>query len=526
MDIYTGENFSLIEEKEKVYIKVSKSNQNLKEISTILNEFPRIKVDNFLNLRNAVRNADNDLIVIGQFLPEIDVYITSDEMECRIQLNLSQDYINNSSREIVSMIIKALEENDVKEGIVKEAFGRNFPSGEFITVAKGSAAIRGEDAKVRYYEFSEKKPVINSQGKANFYELNLIDQVEKGEWLGEKILPTNGVDGKTVTGKKIPAQKGKDQPLRYDPKSVEITKEGNRKVLRAKKNGAVKKINGRIKVEDHLIIPDDVDFSTGNIDFDGHITVEGTVKDGFSVTATKDISINGDIGLGAVDKIESYEGSVYIKGGINGKSRAVITAGKDVYIKFCNETSIRAGGTIDIGLYSIDCNLEANKIVFDQYKGRMIGGEIDAKTQIIAGTIGNKYEKKTEVRVQGFNRIAIKDALVQLLEEYKSLLSYAEKIKMELDIYSFKYQMKRSDELDPEFDHLVRQYDQTMDKVNQLNDKRLELQSILKSRGEGEVSIYQAAFPQTFLRIKAIKQKIDKLVKGTFYVKDNNLHYE
>jgi len=64
------------------------------------------------------------------------------------------------------------------------------------------------------------------------------------------------------------------------------------------------------------------------------VTIKGTVADGFSVVAVKDVEILGTIGIGSVKEVVSKEGSIYIKGGIAGKNKAVIKAKKDVYTKY------------------------------------------------------------------------------------------------------------------------------------------------------------------------------------------------
>jgi len=94
--------------------------------------------------------------------------------------------------------------------------------------------------------------------------------------------------------------------------------------LYALKSGAVHYEGDRISVSNHLEIDGDVDFKTGNINFDGFVTIKGTVADGFSVVAVKDVEILGTIGIGSVKEVVSKEGSIYIKGGIAGKNKAVI----------------------------------------------------------------------------------------------------------------------------------------------------------------------------------------------------------
>lgn len=61
------------------------------------------------------------------------------------------------------------------------------------------------------------------------------------------------------------------------------------------KDAVVTYKDGKIAVGNHLIIDGDVGIETGNIEFDGSFTVQGIVQSGFSVKATKDISILGGL---------------------------------------------------------------------------------------------------------------------------------------------------------------------------------------------------------------------------------------
>lgn len=109
--------------------------------------------------------------------------------------------------------------------------------------------------------------------------------------------------------------------MHYDKNSVREERKGGVTYLYALKSGAVHYEGDRISVSNHLEIDGDVDFKTGNINFDGFVTIKGTVADGFSVVAVKDVEILGTIGIGSVKEVVSKEGSIYIKGGIAGKKQ-------------------------------------------------------------------------------------------------------------------------------------------------------------------------------------------------------------
>ncbi|WP_432408432.1 DUF342 domain-containing protein [Wukongibacter sp. M2B1] len=526
-NIYSNDFFDLLESDGEVYVKVHMAGFDMRSFNLILEENPRVMLTNFLGLKKALETASNEEVKIGKFRPLIEVILSKDEMNCKVRVNYTEDYLIENRKNITTDILIELNRNGIKEGVMSDAINSEYRSYEEFLVAQGTLPINGEDAKVKYYELSERKPTIRKDGTTNYYDLNLIDVVYKGDWLGEKIPPTDGKDGITVTGKRLAAKKGKEKLLRYDTRSIKRTIKDGKFVLEALVDGAVTFKKGKICVENHLVLEGDVDYSSGNIDFDGFVTVKGTVKDGFSIKAKHDISILSPMGIGATGKIHSTNGSIFIKGGVNGKLITVIEAQKDVYVKYCNETKITAGGKIDIGYYSIDCNLKAEKIFMDKITGRLIGGNVYVGSQIITGTIGNKFEKRTNVNVDGFDRVAVKKEFEEVLKQYKTLVIHAEKLKADIEIYDLNFSINNDDEaLLEDYNKQLEKYDKLVEAIAQLDERRIMLQGVLRSRGEGQVSIAAGAYPKTHLELKRIRKKIDSVVRGTFYINGRELFFD
>ena len=63
-------------------------------------------------------------------------------------------------------------------------------------------------------------------------------------------------------------------------------------------------------------------------------------------------------------------------------------------------------------------------------------------------------------------------------------------------------------------------------KVYNLELKRKALMNYLATKGEGQVSISQKAYPHTLLQIKAFQKKLEKITTGTFYAIGKTLHFE
>ena len=49
---------------------------------------------------------------------------------------------------------------------------------------------------------------------------------------------------------------------------------------------------------------------------------------------------------------------------------------------------------------------------------------------------------------------------------------------------------------------------------------------MLESKGDGEITIGQMAYPDTNLQIKHMKKKLMESTKGTFFAQNNDIQFE
>lgn len=524
LELFRNYFLELTVKEDNLYIQVFNLGYDIREFNNIIAAFPVVHLTNFINLRKALLEANQELIHIGYIKSRVDVLISKDEMQASIFINVTKEELKENKDTLIEEITKALEAHGVVEGI-ENIYEKPLMSQCEIVIARGIPPVFGDDAKIINFEISEKKPIVKEDGSVNHYELNLIDNARAGDWLGERIPPKEGKPGMTVTGKLVPGKRGKDLNLKYDKKTVGLYEEDGKTILRALVDGAVKFDGNKIKIDNHLIIPSDVGYETGNISFDGYVTINGIVKDGFSVTAKYDISINGNMGICAVGKIQSKEGSIFIKGGIFGRNIAKIEAKKNVYVKYCNECSITAGEDINVGFYALDSNLNAQKVLLDPKYGKIIGGTIVARVKVVSGVIGNKSEKKTIINVQGFDRNAIRKEFETLLEKYKELLEEANAVKRQIEVFEYNLSGAEYANME-EYNKYVAKYEEIIYEIKLLDAARKNLQITLQTKGEGEIGIFEAAYPETFLEIKKMQKKISSVVSGSFYAENRELHHK
>ena len=521
--IYNSQNFLILMDDSKIYISVLSPNASVYNFNDILKCYPQVKVTYFSALQKALSDQTKEPVLIGSIKERYELDISSDEMKVFIKINIPNDEIESNKKIVISEIIDILKRNEISVGIKSEIFKNQLTSDKKILIAEGILPIPGEDSKLTYYKISSRKPRIDDSGETDFYELDLISNVKMGDWLGEKTLPRQGVDGMTVKGNIIPAKLGRDYRLKYDSKTVEEICEGEKYVLRAKNNGAVNFIGEKICVDNHLTITGNVDFETGNIYFDGSVTITGTVQDKFVVEATGDIEIKGYDGVGSIGRIQSTNGSIFIKGGVNGKGEGKIIAENSIYVKYVNEGHLEANNEISVSLYAYDSYLKASKIYINPRKGKIVGGEIHAKHKIVSGTIGNFQERPTIVNVEGFERIEIKEELDNLLLKSSSIISEASRMKRKLEIFEQNYE-RLDDRAKHTYTDFLLNYEDLLDEIRYIKGKADQLEDILKTRGEGEIKIFQSVYPKTMMEFKSLQKKINEAMKCSFYIKDYEIH--
>ncbi len=132
---------------------------------------------------------------------------------------VQEEFESKDKSELVQCIMEAIAQSKIVYGIDVHDIINVIEPLQKIQIAEGVLPVRGNDAQVKLYQVEDVKPKMVEDDTVNHYELNLINKVEKGAWLGERIEPKPGIPGKTVWGEIIPAQSGRQADLDYDKKN-------------------------------------------------------------------------------------------------------------------------------------------------------------------------------------------------------------------------------------------------------------------------------------------------------------------
>ncbi|WP_169314691.1 DUF342 domain-containing protein [Acetobacterium woodii] len=337
----------------------------------------------------------------------IEVSISDDKKQGFIKLEKKEEGCTTFTKE---QFMTALNENFIVFGIIESAVEKLAQRPIFnirIKVAAAEEPVDGEDGFVKLLvkKDSEYKPEYAEAKRVDYKDLNYFQMVKKGQVLCEIVKAKDGIAGTNILGEPIPTQKGKKA---FVPAGKNTSLNEDETLLIADCDGIVKFIN-TININEMLHISKNVDFSTGNINFSGDVTIDGDVSSGFSVKAGGNIIIKGVV---EDAKIEAA-GNVAIAKGIYGGNSGNIKVGKDLRCNYIENAVLNVGGDITVD-YIIDGKITCKgNIILAGTKELIIGGEIQLAGELIAKDIGNDREYPTIIRIIG-DKVVDEAELVRL----------------------------------------------------------------------------------------------------------------
>ncbi|MBN1649359.1 MAG: DUF342 domain-containing protein [Spirochaetales bacterium] len=392
-----------------------------------------------------VRAADNQYVKIADFVynPVNDAIITIDISDFDMKVFVTIQPPGKGGTDLdANSILNFLRNNGIVYGI-KEDVVRDLEQhpqyGTPVLLAEGTAPRHGSDAKV-VYNFAVDRTEIKlkeKDGRVDFKEMNLIQNVVEGQSLARKIPHQMGKNGSTVKGKIIPAKDGVDVKINIG-KNVKLSQDGMTAV--AAINGQVVIASDKLNVEPIYVVQGNVNLKTGgNVIFLGTVLVKGSVDDGFKVKAAGNIEVMGTVGKADLDA----EGDIIVHQGITAKSGGSIRAGKSVWAKFVENAEVEAGEMVVVSDGIINSKVSADKRVICQGKrASIVGGKVRATEEINAKQLGSVAGGETIVEV-GYDPKS-KAKLLDLETELNSIIKVEEEVDLNIHTLENILRMKKS----------------------------------------------------------------------------------
>jgi len=204
----------------------------------------------------------------------------------------------------------------------------------------------------------------DGQAAVDYYNLSCYITVNTGDVLGQLIAPTHGEDGVDVRGKMLPAKPGREFKHNLD-ESILIDGKGQ---YIAQINGVLQRDGDKLWISPELQVPQDVDFGTGNIRFDGDVEILRGVKDCFKVECTGDLITRGLVEAATIIVGGDYEAA----GGMASKEKGRLEVGGNMTARYLDNVEGKIKRDLQVQREMINCQLS-------------IGGSLEIPTSALIG---------------------------------------------------------------------------------------------------------------------------------------------
>lgn len=293
----------------------------------------------------------------------------------------------------VDDIKTSLREEDIVYGIVDDALIRGFLNSKVFRekpfkIAEGKAPVKGRDGTVTFFFDTDylKVGAVSETGAIDFKNRGEIPYVNEGTILAEITTAAPGKNGKDIFGRDLLIPEVKQVFLKCEH-GTSLSDDGKKVVATA--NGQPKlSFGNRLHVLSEIVIPGDVSFETGHVDFEGNVIIKGGVQNDFHV---KGANVTAD---------EVFAAHIIAKGDLvvkNGITGATLDVEGNIKAKFINKSTIKAYGNVVADREIIDCTIQTSACVVSH--GKIVSSHVSAKLGIEAHDIGTEISKPCHLKI-------------------------------------------------------------------------------------------------------------------------------
>jgi hypothetical protein len=433
-------------------------------------------------------NKISQNIVLDVSRDGMNGYITLYDDEKLDIMNKKEDSVNGDFEKDINQIIEdikgvfkiGLKEDELKSVLLNKYYN------DKVCIAEGILPTQGKDGFIKYHFNLEKNltPKVSIDGTVDYRELDIINNVNKGDILAEVISPKEGKNGYRVTGEIIPYKKGKNPILRYG-KNVRLLDNGI--YLAAEKDGLVECKDGKVIVSEIYEVPN-VDGKVGNIYFNGAVIVKGNALNGFQIKADGDVEVKGVVEGAYIEN----SGDVIVRQGIQGYNRLTVKTNGGVTTKFVENSIIKVNRSVTAeAIMHSEITARENIVVIGK-KGLIVGGICRAGKEIKAKTIGSTMATTTilevgvDPSVKGkYEQLKNSIGIIEVnLDKISKSLNLLDKLKKANRLDDKKMEMyvkllKTKDNLTEELKYLKEEYAITKEKVENLSKGRIKVEDVI-----------------------------------------------
>lgn len=284
-------------------------------------------------------------------------------------------------------VTEGIDQKAFDDFVVRAAAGQQQVD---VLLASGTPPVNGAD---EYISLSVQLSSAVRSGEEDVTNVNMhivqtFINVSAGDEIGRIIPAGTGTPGSNVTGQPIPPQPGKSMKCKIG-KNIHV--EDNGALLIADATGRFCQSSGEISVEEEYVVKGDVNFKIGSINFNGVVEVRGDVLDNFDITATKGLTVTGNIGVCSI-----VSGGDVTFCGMDGQDKGRIVCGGTLRAHFIHDAVLECAGDVIVDVEIHNCTIRTlGRIVVD--KGAIFGGSYIVRGGIEAKKLGSASAVHTKL---------------------------------------------------------------------------------------------------------------------------------
>ncbi len=468
--------------------KLVKSSQDLLRTLSVVNSLISDLPDQSVaSVHSQIHRREMDAIDHPQNRPadaRMELHISQDGMRCTASLfpQIGGGALLDM-RSIQEMIVAKGITYGVNYDAVQNAINKCNTEGvkiDDVVVAQGREPVPSIREHLLLVErFREPKVAIEPESiRIDHKDRSPFLLVKQGELLAKRIPSQEGAPGWDIFGGELSAPHGQ-VPKIVPAENVTETAQG-----------FVAAIDGRFLFEGRafsvtavLDVPGDVDYSTGNIDFDGDVLVGGEVREGFSLKASGSVFCAKTVSAGTVECGKN----LIVRLGIIGRQDGNVKVKGEIRCKYIEHCSVEAGGSIQSFVGAMNSIINTNATFETGTRGIIVGGSIHAQDGVVATQVGTEMGPATEIYC------GLDYSVLERVEWIRDR-------NVELANKLLQVQQTRRSRGDPT-GTLMTLETKLRQAIRRLNDASMTLVSHLDQNEEAKVVIRGTIFPNTYIEI-------------------------
>lgn len=453
-------------------------------------------------------------------------HITCDEVREGYKLIISPDKMNAVVRFYPPSLkggelskqefIADLSFKGIEFGIQEEEIDRFFNNKRYCEdyiVAVGQQPRHGSDAYIEYYFNTDlsARPTLKEDGSVDFFHLNTISHCHEGDVLAKLFPEDPGDVGYNIMGEKIKPREVKKKKLKFG-RNISVSED--KLSMISDVDGHVTLVDDKVFVSDILTV-ENVDSSTGNIEYDGNVQVNGNVCANFSVKAKGNIEVSGVVEGALVEA----GGDIIIAKGMNGMGKGILNAKGNVVAKFLENATVTALGYVSSETILHSTVYAGDEVTVSGKRGFITGGRVCATNCITVKTLGSSMGADTIVEVGADPTIKVR---IQNLQWDIANATRVVKSVVPL-IEASKQKRAKGIKVTPE----QLQYVKSLEVLNKVKEKEIEekaqemehLQESIGVYSNAKVMVTDTVFPGTKISIGDVSMVVHSEMKYCKFIK-------